>query len=176
MAWTAPRTWVTSEIVTSTIMNTHVRDNLLAINSIPACRAHASGAGTIPNGTWTSIGMDLEDYDTDGIHDPVTTNWIFVCRTAGIYFMTGNFAFQAPGGGTSFLGRILRNSIGTLAMDGQCGAIGGAPPLMRIGATAEYRLGVNDTIEFQGFQDSGGSLNTDVTQILPCFAMHRLSD
>lgn len=28
MAWTAPRTWVTSETVTSTIMNTHVRDNL----------------------------------------------------------------------------------------------------------------------------------------------------
>lgn len=31
MAWTAPRTWVTNEVVTSTIMNTHVRDNLLGI-------------------------------------------------------------------------------------------------------------------------------------------------
>lgn len=30
MAWTAPRTWVTSELVTSTMMNTHVRDNLRA--------------------------------------------------------------------------------------------------------------------------------------------------
>lgn len=29
MAWTAPRTWVTSEVVTSSIMNTHVRDNFL---------------------------------------------------------------------------------------------------------------------------------------------------
>ena len=29
MAWTAPRTWVTGEIVTSSNMNTHVRDNLL---------------------------------------------------------------------------------------------------------------------------------------------------
>jgi len=28
MAWTAPRTWVTSEIVTAALMNTHVRDNL----------------------------------------------------------------------------------------------------------------------------------------------------
>jgi hypothetical protein len=32
MAWTAPRTWVTTEVVTSSIMNTHVRDNLLAIH------------------------------------------------------------------------------------------------------------------------------------------------
>lgn len=27
MAWTAPRTWATSEVVTAAIMNTHVRDN-----------------------------------------------------------------------------------------------------------------------------------------------------
>ena len=29
MAWTAPRTWVVSEIVTASHMNTHVRDQLL---------------------------------------------------------------------------------------------------------------------------------------------------
>ncbi len=27
MAWTTPRTWVTGELVTAAIMNTHVRDN-----------------------------------------------------------------------------------------------------------------------------------------------------
>jgi hypothetical protein len=31
MAWTAPRTWVTGEIVTSSQLNTHVRDNLLSV-------------------------------------------------------------------------------------------------------------------------------------------------
>lgn len=30
MAWTAPRTWTTGELVTAAIMNTHVRDNLSA--------------------------------------------------------------------------------------------------------------------------------------------------
>lgn len=29
MAWTTPRTWTTSELVTASILNTHVRDNLL---------------------------------------------------------------------------------------------------------------------------------------------------
>ena len=29
MAWTAPRTWVTAEVVTASIMNTDVRDNFL---------------------------------------------------------------------------------------------------------------------------------------------------
>ena len=31
MAWTAPRTWVTGETVTAALMNTHIRDSLLAI-------------------------------------------------------------------------------------------------------------------------------------------------
>lgn len=31
MSWTAPRTWATNEVVTSTIMNTHVRDNELSL-------------------------------------------------------------------------------------------------------------------------------------------------
>lgn len=29
MAWTAPRTWTTAEVVTAAMMNTHVRDNFL---------------------------------------------------------------------------------------------------------------------------------------------------
>lgn len=40
MAWTAPRTWVTSEVVTATMMNAHVRDNLL--ETAPA-KASAKG-------------------------------------------------------------------------------------------------------------------------------------
>jgi microcystin-dependent protein len=30
MAWTPPRTWVTGELVTASMLNTHLRDNLLA--------------------------------------------------------------------------------------------------------------------------------------------------
>ena len=36
MAWTTPRTWVTDELVTASIMNTHVRDNLDALKSPPS--------------------------------------------------------------------------------------------------------------------------------------------
>lgn len=36
MAWTAPRTWVTGEVVTASIMNTHVRDNLLSTSRLLA--------------------------------------------------------------------------------------------------------------------------------------------
>ena len=42
MAWTAPRTWTTNEVVTSSMMNTHVRDNFLETSP-----ATASAAGDI---------------------------------------------------------------------------------------------------------------------------------
>lgn len=42
MAWTAPRTWVTAELVTASLMNTHVRDNLTHLST---ARALAIGIG-----------------------------------------------------------------------------------------------------------------------------------
>lgn len=45
MAWTTPRTWVASELVTATLLNTHLRDNLNALKSPPTDRA-AELAGT----------------------------------------------------------------------------------------------------------------------------------
>lgn len=34
-AWTSPRTWATGELVTASLMNTHVRDNLNALKEPP---------------------------------------------------------------------------------------------------------------------------------------------
>lgn len=36
MAWTTPRTWAASELVTATLLNTHLRDNLNALKNPPA--------------------------------------------------------------------------------------------------------------------------------------------
>lgn len=33
MSWTTPRTWVSGELVTASLMNTHVRDNLNALRA-----------------------------------------------------------------------------------------------------------------------------------------------
>lgn len=33
MSWTSPRTWVTGELVTAALLNTHVRDNISYLNT-----------------------------------------------------------------------------------------------------------------------------------------------
>lgn len=55
MTWTAPRTWVTGEVVTSTIMNTHIRDNLIAILPVGSYiyrAAVGSAVETAVEGRW----------------------------------------------------------------------------------------------------------------------------
>jgi hypothetical protein len=52
MAWTAPRTWVTGEVVTASQMNTHVRDNLNALASEPNRQV-----GTSPLEQWYPAGV-----------------------------------------------------------------------------------------------------------------------
>ena len=51
MAWTAPRTWTTNEVVSKAIMDAHVRDNLLETAPAKATAAgelfEATGANAI---------------------------------------------------------------------------------------------------------------------------------
>jgi hypothetical protein len=60
MAWTAPRTWIAGEVVTASLMNTHVRDNFKAI-----CYLHdttvvnyATGGSTINYGVTFTAAPD----------------------------------------------------------------------------------------------------------------------
>lgn len=41
MAWTAPRLWLVGDMADAATLNTHVRDNLLALSA----HAHGGGAG-----------------------------------------------------------------------------------------------------------------------------------
>ena len=62
MAWTAPKTWVPGEMATAALLNTHVRDNLLALDQ----HTHTGAAG---NGDDVITGMDSITMD-DQAGDP----------------------------------------------------------------------------------------------------------
>lgn len=51
MGWTTPRTWSPGETVTASLMNTHVRDQLNALEPRPIAVSFGSaGGGVIPTG------------------------------------------------------------------------------------------------------------------------------
>lgn len=74
MAWTTPRTWTTGELVTASIMNTHVRDNFEYLYDratsyaiIADHKTAGTGSGNYTANAWTARDLNTEVYDADGI-------------------------------------------------------------------------------------------------------------
>lgn len=85
MAWTAPRTWVTGEVVTATMMNTHVRDNLLAslgptVSSVAAL--NTAWGGTPPDGAKGVIRVGVSPYSHKAVvYDSGLGKWVSDSKT-----------------------------------------------------------------------------------------------
>lgn len=89
--WTAPRTWVTGEFVTSTIMNTHVRDNFNAI---------------LPVGSYLYRAAIKTDVETAVESRWLMANGVQVLRTTysalSDYLASLGYPFGAGNGSTTF--------------------------------------------------------------------------
>lgn len=89
MAWTAPRTWVVGEVVTASIMNTHVRDNLTALRDLtPKCKmSFINSGGAVPADNLLRLysGTTTTWYDNDSM---VSTGTITI-KTAGTFYVIG---------------------------------------------------------------------------------------
>jgi len=74
MAWTTPRTWTASEVVTAAQLNEQLRDNMLFVNAFHGVKVFKSGDQTVSSGNNDLVTWNNEVFDTDGMHDNVTTN------------------------------------------------------------------------------------------------------
>lgn len=69
MAWTAPRTWVVGELITKTLLDTHLRDNLLALKEPPSDQVIRDNLGD-----YSYNGTSLADIDSTNLKCTITTN------------------------------------------------------------------------------------------------------
>ena len=58
MGWTTPRTWVIGELVTKTMLDTHLRDNLLALKDPPSAQVMRDNAGAYTTTSTTLVPVD----------------------------------------------------------------------------------------------------------------------
>lgn len=146
MAWTAPRTWVTGEVVTASQMNTHIRDNLLAIYP-RRCEVYRAGTATVATATYTTVSFDSETIDTSAFHDIVTNN-SRITIPAGL---GGTYRIHAKSGlldgAYAMAVRILINGAVT------CAGPGGSLQALRVLTVGQY-------VEFQEYQASGGNVSS----------------
>ena len=81
MAFTTPRDWTSGELVTHTIMNTHIRDNFSAVS----LHTHSGSAG---DGASALNNVDTITYDHQGSDPsaPTSGHTVLYTKSDGLYF------------------------------------------------------------------------------------------
>jgi len=136
------------------------------------CRVYASSAQTISNATDTIVAFANESYDTDGFHSNVTNNsrMTIPAGLAGYYRVTANIGFLP-----NALGRriyAIKFNGGGFISQGEMTPGASIEPVGTI--TDTYYLNVNDTVELNVFQTSGGNLNTSGSSVRDYFEIVRI--
>jgi len=125
----------------------------------PGARAyHSITQSHTTSGAWQSLALDSERYDTDTIHDTVTNNSRLTCKTAGKYLIIGNIRFAVNATGSRGVRAYLNN---TTVVGEHVEVVASAGTVTVLHISTIYDLAVNDYVELQGFQSSGGALNME---------------
>ena len=130
---------------------------------------------SIPNGAWTTVGLNAERWDTDGMHDNAVNNSRITCQTAGYYAIAANAAFVPQTSGNRGI-RVLLNGATPIAQE----RIDSNWTDNSMSILTAYEMGVGDYIEMQVWNGQGvlaqnlkyyGNYSPDLTMqliSLPC--------
>lgn len=93
------------ELVTASLMNIHVRDNLLALATMGQyrCFAYNSGSQTVTAGNTTALTLDSEVYDSGTMHSTSSNTNRILLPVAGVYRIWGASKVTNNNNGTATL-------------------------------------------------------------------------
>lgn len=152
---------VTGTPISSTTFGIPVAADVNYLIAVPVFLAYASVAQSIPNNAFTAITFDTEVVDSFNGHSGITNPSRYTAQVAGYYDVVGKVSWAANATGRRIASLFVNgaelgytrgeSNASSTAIAGSCFAI------------APVFLNVNDYVEVQGFQSSGGALNTAVT-------------
>ncbi len=136
-------------------------------------RAYHDAAQAISDNILTALSFNSERWDTDTIHDTVTNNSRLTAKTAGYYQIEANLRWEANNSGRREIGITLNGST-KIALENDWAVSGVQAMEMNVSTT--YSLSVNDYVELEVYQNSGGDLNVNSSAaISPEFTMTRIA-
>jgi hypothetical protein len=158
-------TATTGNFLTAALWNAQVRDATAFFSAPPSFRAHSEVAQSVTSGTWTSLNLEVEEFDNYGGHSTSTNTSRYTCQLSGYYLITACAAFS---GATSTAGtratRIQLN--GSTSLHGSFSKMAAAntgTSSSAIHSACIAYLNVGDYVECQGNQDSASTINTSAT-------------
>ena len=123
MAWTAPRTWVTTEVITASILNTHVRDNLLmtapAVATAGARLIVTTGANTLTERLPTRSTVNTSETTASTSYTDLATSGPAVTTTTAdrALILLSARIFTNTAGSAGFMGYAVSGSSTISATD-----------------------------------------------------------
>ena len=161
MAWTTPKTWSVSEVLTAANMNTYLRDNTDWIGtSHPHCRVYNSANISITtSGTAQAVTFDSERYDVANMHSTSSNTSRITVPTGGggVYIVGGALSWTANATGVRQT-RLQTNGT-TIYLIAES-ATTTATSAMPLPVATAIAMVAGDYVELIALQTSGGALNT----------------
>lgn len=135
-------------------------------NGVPRFSGYQATSQSLSTGTWTSLNIDTELFDSDAGHSTVTNTSRYTATVAGTYAVAATVAFAANATGV----RRVRLALNGAAINGTTigsDAPGGSAQAAAITMSLVQLNGTTDYVEAQGLQSSGGALSTNANSD-PC--------
>jgi len=160
LAIPANASWVTPpSIVTSTFLNTNIRDTIAFLANPPILRytytpgSATLGSQTFPAGSKIAMGTATVDNYTawDG------TNNQYVCPVAGVYYVYGQVGLAGSGSSGAYAAGISVNG-GTTTWGQRVNANADTGHVVDVAICRRVRVTAGQTISLQGSQNTGGAL------------------
>ena len=120
-------------------------------------RSYRGSAQSIPNNTFTKIGIDADSFDSTNITDLV--NHRIVPTLAGYYIVVGCVAFISATVTTTLIGTIYKNGV-ELSRGGRVMALG--ENMNTLCSDIVYLNGTTDYVELFIYQNSGETRNLEI--------------
>lgn len=157
----------TGGVATTSEANAYIRDPISFLLRPPRAMLRQTTLQTLTTGASAAIQFQTEDIDDDvdgtGGHDNVTNNTRWTARYPGRHLLGGGVGFAASATGRRGVWWRVNGSV-----------VNGTASVLTATATLEHALparsisvylNAGDYVELAGYQESGGNLNTSVTDI-----------
>ena len=183
MAIPVPHTWTAGDSATSANLQTLTDTGLYLLGSAtsggskkPVFRGRQTIAQSLAtSGTFFSVTLDTEDDDYDNSHSTTTNTSRFTAATAGRHAVFYGCGFTGNATGSRLL-QLAANGTALLGSEFGFGTVPNAGHVELVGSFI-VNLNVNDYLEMQAMQSSGGALNTFLSgSIQPFMHVYWLSN
>ena len=160
MGWTTPVTWTTGGTVTAAALNAQLRDNLDYLYNTPQVAVRLTSTQSIPNATDTTVSWHEAVYEDPSTMWDIAAPTKIIIPRAGVYTIVFHVFWASSATPTDDRDiKFIVNTSETRISQSLPAAVEHASQL-----SIETGLALNDELEIQVKQSTGGALNLQATR------------